>query len=64
MNYQQMQDIKDLLERCYINILNANGTVELKNEIKTKIQEIKKDMADYDLHISQLEEEAKYGNFD
>lgn len=57
MNYQQLQEIKDLLESCYVNMI----AVELKKEVKIKIQEIKKEMADYDIYISQQEEEARYG---
>ena len=60
MSYQQMQEIKDLLESCYVNMIAIN----LKKEVKAKIQEIKEEMKEMDSYMSWIEqkaEEAKYG---
>ena len=57
MEYNEMYDIKKLLESCYVNMI----AIELKKEVKSKIDELQKDMDAYDRWISQKEAEQEGG---
>ena len=57
MDYNEMHDIKKLLESCYVNMI----AIELKKEVKSKIDELQKDMDAYDRWISQKEAEQEGG---
>ena len=62
MNYEEMQNMKDLLERCYMCIHPNDSKVLL--DIKKTIIKLKEDMHEMDAymeHIAQKEEEARYG---
>ena len=62
MSYEQMQNMKDLLERCYMCIHPNESEVLL--DIKKTIIRLKENMQEMDAYmdwIEQKEEEAQYG---
>lgn len=65
MNYEQMQDMKDLLEQCYVKISTKESDLLLN--IKKTIIKLKEDMNEMDAYMSYIEqkvEEVKYGSLD
>jgi hypothetical protein len=59
MNYNELQDMKDLLETIYPNLSRMN--IVLRSRVRKTLKAIKREMRDMDNYISQMEEEAKYG---
>ena len=57
MEYNEMYDIKKLLESCYVNMI----AIDLKKEVKSKIDEIQQDMDKYDKWLDQKEAEQEGG---
>tara|TARA_Y100000356_G_scaffold21123_1_gene14958 strand:+ start:77 stop:271 length:195 start_codon:yes stop_codon:yes gene_type:complete len=62
MNYEEMQNTKDLLERCYMCIHPNESDVLL--DIKKAIIKLKENMQEMDAYMNYIEqkvEESKYG---
>ena len=57
MEYNEMYDIKKLLESCYVNMI----AITLKEQVKAKIDELQKDMDAYDKWLDQKEAEQEGG---